>query len=171
MPTMEHASPASRIAHVRPATVADLSRVAELLVFTKRVAYRHIFRDDVGSFVDLQVLPVAESFRDGERDLRDVLVYDDGVVKGMLSRTFAADAAELNELYVEPCFQGQGVGCALLAAFLAEAHAAGTARVTLWVVRDNLSARRFYEARGFVPTGEERLIEGTQVGEIRLYRG
>lgn len=153
---------------VRAAIPADLSRVAEILVFAKRAAYRPIFRDDASSFGDLQVLPLAREYQDGARSLADTLVLDDGVVKGVLTRRFGGDRAELCELYVEPCFQGCGVGRALLTAFLTEATARGCNAASLWVIAANVRAVGFYERFGFAPTGESRLVEGTSVPELRL---
>lgn len=157
---------------VRPAREADLSRIAEILVFAKRTAYRSIFRDDAASFNDLQVLRVAESYRRNAALLADTLVYDDGIVKGVLRKSMPGTEpgiAELCELYVDPFFQQTGVGRALMAFFLEEA-ARQARTVRLWVIRDNARARAFYEAFGFAPTGEERLVEGTGVVEIRYRR-
>ena len=39
---------------IRKATGEDISRIAEILVFSKRKNYRSIFNNDAGSFVDLQ---------------------------------------------------------------------------------------------------------------------
>ena len=49
---------------IRQATPADLSRIAEILVFDKRINFRPIFRDDDYSFNALQVLKVAKDYRD-----------------------------------------------------------------------------------------------------------
>ena len=48
------------MAHVRNAVKEDVSRIAEILVFSKRTHYRRIFQDDDFSFGVLQVLSVAE---------------------------------------------------------------------------------------------------------------
>ena len=45
---------------IRKATIEDISRIAEILVFVKRMNYRSIFHDDSVSFGEIQVLPVAE---------------------------------------------------------------------------------------------------------------
>jgi GNAT superfamily N-acetyltransferase len=51
----------------------------------------------------------------------------------------------IDQLYVLPEAQGQGVGTALLKV------AQGTfGRLQLWTFQRNIRARRFYEARGFV---------------------
>lgn len=56
---------------------------------------------------------------------------------------FSADW--INHLYVDPDFQGKGIGPALLAKALAD----GRPR-RLWTFQQNARARAFYEARGFV---------------------
>ena len=47
---------------IRQATERDLSRIAEILVFVKRMKFRPIFRDDDYSFNQLQVLTVAKQY-------------------------------------------------------------------------------------------------------------
>ncbi|MCR4951702.1 MAG: hypothetical protein K6A40_10305 [Solobacterium sp.] len=47
---------------IRKAVSHDVSRIAEILVFVKRIRYRPIFQDDEYSFGVLQVLPVAREY-------------------------------------------------------------------------------------------------------------
>ena len=47
---------------IRKATIEDISRIAEILVFVKRMNYRVIFRNDAVSFGEIQVIPVAEEY-------------------------------------------------------------------------------------------------------------
>jgi GNAT superfamily N-acetyltransferase len=56
---------------------------------------------------------------------------------------------ELDQLYVDPRCQGQGLGAALVA--LAQARRPGLA---LWTFAANAGARRFYERHGFAAQGE-----------------
>ena len=51
----------------------------------------------------------------------------------------------IEQLYVLPEAQGQGVGTALL-----DVAKRAVARLQLWTIQRNAQARRFYEARGFV---------------------
>ena len=69
--------------NIRKAAIQDLSRIAEILVFVKRMNYRRIFQDDAVSFGVLQVLSVAEEYADPEI-LEHIWVYDDGFVKGLI---------------------------------------------------------------------------------------
>ena len=48
---------------IRKATMQDVSRIAEIIVFGKRVAYRPIFNNDVVSFNELQVINLIEEYR------------------------------------------------------------------------------------------------------------
>ena len=68
---------------IRKATEEDASRIAEILVFVKRMKYRPIFKDDAYAFVEMQVLPIAKKYvEDGIID--NMFVYDDGIVKGLI---------------------------------------------------------------------------------------
>ena len=44
---------------IRQATISDASRIAEILIFTKRMNYRTIFQNDKVSFGEMQVYPLA----------------------------------------------------------------------------------------------------------------
>lgn len=134
-------------AMIRKSTPRDASRVAEILVFTKRVNYRAIFNDDIGSFVDLQVYPLAKAYIENPDALRNVWVFDDGIVKGMLH----AKDGEIVELYVDSFFEGQGIGGQLIEFAVRELNC-----TYLWVLDKNVRAKRFYQSHGFRPTGEQR---------------
>ena len=51
---------------IRKAEKKDLSRIAEILVFDKRMNYRSIFKNDDYSFHVLQVLDVAKEYAQPE---------------------------------------------------------------------------------------------------------
>ena len=146
---------------LRKATMQDVSRVAEIIVFGKRVAYRPIFQNDVVSFNELQVINLIEEYRNAPALVDNMLVYDDGIIKGVINRVFKDDAVEICEFYVEPFFKGNGIGKELIQQVIFEARASKRNKIFLWVIEENLSARRFYENNGFMPNGKTCLIEGT----------
>ena len=97
------------IHRIRKAIQEDASRIAEILVFVKRMKYRPIFQDDVYSFVELQVLAVAKKYIEAGI-IDNMFVYDDGIVKGLIH----IEGNEIVELYVDCFFQDQGIGSKLI---------------------------------------------------------
>jgi GNAT superfamily N-acetyltransferase len=68
---------------------------------------------------------------------------------GRLVALMALDGDELDQLYVDPACQGEGLGAALVA--LAQAR---RRELALWTFAANAGARRFYERHGFAAEGE-----------------
>ena len=156
---------------IRRANEQDISRIAEILVFVKRMKYRSIFHNDEFSFGELQVLTVAKQYmeccesNDSDsrpiRILDNIWVYDDGIVKGLIH----IEDNEVVELYVDYFFWGQGVGSELLKFAIDEFDVA-----KLWVLEKNTDAIGFYKAHGFIESGEKQFAEGTKEIEILLVR-
>lgn len=146
---------------IRQATPQDASRLAELLIFTKRCAYRPIFQNDIVSFNEMSVLDLALSYRDDPDSLKGIYVYDDGIIRGMMhiSRVNHADGTLslwLEEFYVDSFFHGQGYGSLLMKDFLSKAKALQVKSAFLWVLEKNIHARRFYESFGFSLTEDRK---------------
>ena len=137
---------------IRPARAQDASRLAEILVFNNRLNFYPIVRCDEYSFGEMQVLPIANQFLTDSALLARTYVYDDGVVRGMM----VLCGQEVEKLFVEPSFQGQGVGAALLDYAVKRCHAD-----RLWALEKNTGALRFYARHGFHPCGEKKLEEDT----------
>ncbi|WP_405666578.1 GNAT family N-acetyltransferase [Streptomyces sp. NBC_01166] len=78
-------------------------------------------------------------------------------------------SGELYALYVHPDRIGTGTGRALLTEVTARARADGFAAMSLWVLKENTRARRFYERAGFRPDGAEEAFDtgGAMVPEVR----
>lgn len=147
---------------IRKAITKDASRLAEILIFAKRCAYRPIFKNDAVSFNELSVLELALHFRDDSDALNGIYVYDDGIVRGMIHIREHSEAEknlvlQLEELYVDPFFQKQGTGRLLMEDFLKKATERKAESAFLWTLEKNTRARRFYETFGFKATGERRI--------------
>ena len=78
-----------------------------------------------------------------------------------VNRVIKEDTVEICEFYVEPFFKGKGIGKELIQQVIFEARMSKKTKIFLWVIEDNLSARKFYENNGFIASGETCLIEGT----------
>lgn len=71
-----------------------------------------------------------------------------------------APSGELFACYLRPAAWGSGAADPLLARCHEYFRSEGFASATLWVLRDNPRARRYYERNGWSPTGESSLFEG-----------
>ena len=145
---------------IRKARPDDLSRIAEILVFVKRIKFRPIFQDDNYSFGELQVLPVAKQYS----ELLDrIWVYDDNsIVKGLIH----IEGKEIKELYVDYFFQNMGIGSRLIEYAKEEYDVR-----FLWAIEKNTDAIRFYEAHGFHLTEKKQFEEGTTEYLVMMERG
>jgi len=72
---------------------------------------------------------------------------------------------EIKKLYVDPFFQGNGIGTELLRYAIEELQAN-----YLWALEKNDRAIKFYQAFGFVLSGERIYEEGTTEFLIKLHR-
>ena len=145
---------------IRKAEPKDISRIAEILVFTKRIKYRSIFHNDEYSFNELQVVKVVDEFKNPEL-LDKVWVYDDGIVKGMIH----LEGKKIAELYVDYFFWKVGIGSKLVE-FAKEKFDAKS----VWTLEKNEEAIHFYEVHGFSLNGKRQLEEGTPEYIVMLER-
>ena len=145
---------------IRKAEPKDLSRIAEILVFTKRIKYRSIFHNDEYSFNELQVVKLVEEYGNSKA-LDNIWVYDDGIVKGMIH----LEGKEIAELYVDYFFWKEGIGSKLVE-FAKEKFDSKF----VWTLEKNKEAIRFYEAHGFKINGKRHLEEGTPEYIVMLER-
>lgn len=148
------------IQRIRPAAEADAGRIAEIIVTNYRVNFYPFFRNDQFYFGELNVLDTAKEYAAGSSALQNSYVYDDGIVKGVIY----ISGTKIEKLYVEPQFQGQGIGAALLQYAVQKRQA-----VSLWVLEYNTRGIAFYERNGFRLTGEKR-IEDEVVSLLKMER-
>lgn len=147
--------------NIRRAQTKDFSRIAEIFVFNNRINYLPIFKDPGYSFGELQVVSFIDQYLKREEVFRNLYVYDDGLIKGFVQM----NGTEVCKLYVEPCFQNDGIGRELLE-FAVREHDADC----LWALEKNRRAIVFYNRNGFRFTGKKQFEEGTAEYLIELKR-
>ncbi|WP_329440137.1 GNAT family N-acetyltransferase [Streptomyces canus] len=165
---------------IRPMALADCDRVAEIRVRGWQSAYRGLIPQ---SYLDgMSVARDAERHRtrfgQGDGSVVNLVAEWDGEVMGWACHGPYRDGevrtadAELYAVYVDPRRYGTGIGHALLLETLRSRTAVGHDRMYLWVLRDNVRARRFYERAGFDADGIEEPFEadGVLVPEVRYAR-
>ncbi|WP_419186126.1 N-acetyltransferase family protein [Rohdeia mirabilis] len=162
---------------MRPATVEDALAICELHVAAWQRAYRGIVPDRV-----LEALTVESKLEQrrallaaGERT--NLVAERGGAVIGWSAfgpgrDDDAGGAGELYAIYVHPDHWRGGAGRALLVASEAGLAEEGYGRATLWVLRDNVRTRAFYEAGGWRAdgTGTEHVFDGAAVPSVRYAR-
>ena len=145
---------------IRKAAPQDAGRIAEIIVTDYRENFYPIFRNEEYYFKELNVTDLAAEYAAGSEALGNTYVYDDGVIKGMIR----IRGREIEKLFVEPHFQGQGIG-AMLLAFAVERFRADH----LWALEYNSRGISFYQRHGFTLTGE-REIEDEWVPLVKMAR-
>ena len=147
--------------NIRKAATTDLSRIAEIYIFNNRINYFPIFKDPSFSFGELQVVSFINHYLKKEETLNQLYVFDDGLIKGF----FQIQGTEICKLYVEPCFQSEGIGHELITYAIREFGADH-----LWALEKNTRAIAFYQRHGFCLTGEKEFEEGTTEYIVKLWR-
>lgn len=147
--------------NIRKAELKDLSRIAEIFVFNNRINYFPIFKDENFSFGELQVVSLADNYFGKEEILKNLYVFDDGIIRGFIQ----INGTEICKLYVDPCFQKNGIGNELIEFAVREFSADH-----LWALEKNTRTVSFYSRHGFLPTGQKQFEEGTTEYLIELKR-
>ena len=144
-------------------------------------AYRGLLPDDYLDAMDVARWTGGwQRILSGERPpgAATLVAADDGGIVGFVdvvpSRDdgAAADTGEVTSIYVLPTGWGTGAGRALMAAAVESLRSEGFRAVTLWVLRDNERARRFYERAGWSldSAAKDDVVAGAPVTEVRYRR-
>jgi GNAT superfamily N-acetyltransferase len=166
---------------IRIATAADAAAIAAVHVDSWRGAYRGLLPDAVLDGLDVQRRTVGWARLLGDPAPRSVVLVAEnsaGRVTGFVHLVPTRDddggdsTGEITSIYARPSGWGTGTGQALMAAAVDAARAAGFTALTLWVLRDNDRARRFYEMAGWHPDGgtKDDVMAGALVTEVRYRR-
>ncbi|MDG2285118.1 MAG: GNAT family N-acetyltransferase [Alphaproteobacteria bacterium] len=168
---------------IRPAVTADAVGIAKVQVDAWRDAYVGLLPDQ--ALIDMNATKASPRWmriivQMGDPRQFCVAVYDGKVIGfchgGAQRRALdpmrrrRPNVAEIYTLYVDPNFQGCGIGSALLLRVSRHLGEAGYSSLALSMLSGNRIARRFYEHLGG-EMGEESpsVVMGTPVNEI-LYR-
>jgi len=170
------------MARIRDARPPDAARLAEIHVVSWQVAYRGVLADE---FLDRLTSTTRLDWWTSRLARIPprwavLVTEDEGHVTGFVSIGHCADddrshseAGELYAMYVDPLHWGLGFGRHLLVGAEERFRADAYTDASLWVLRDNQRARRFYELGGWRADGvEQRMVIGSDaVTAVRYLKG
>lgn len=165
---------------IRPAISSDAASLARVRVTAWQAAYRGLMPDAFLASMEPETeTPRHQQYLVGLTPERSVLVAAATVPGDTAGRVvaycgFGVDrdqdleySGEVYALYVQPEFQGQGIGKQLVRAAAGWLREHGYTRFLIWVLRDNHPARRFYEALGGQAVRERIItIAGQELPEV-----
>ena len=159
---------------LRRATDADAAAVGRIHVESWNVAYRGIMPDDVIAKTDLVYRTLFWAERIADRDWPVFVIEEQDECVAFCHMIASRDPdddpkeiGQITSLHVLPWVRGHGHGRLLMNHVLGEFRNRGYTAVTLWVLEQNLPARRFYEQYGFRLDTATRRYPRTEVPEVR----
>ncbi|MFO0756742.1 MAG: GNAT family N-acetyltransferase [Byssovorax sp.] len=160
---------------IRPARPSDAEAIARVHVDSWQAAYLGIIPAPVLNAMNVGGL--AEGYhrslrREPQGHSRTLVAAVDGEVLGFTSLGPTRDPddnphfiGEIYALYLTPIVWGKGLGFELFKAAQDHLQAQLFAAATVWVLRQNTRARRFYEMAGFQ---RDRGARDAVLGQVRL---
>lgn len=160
---------------IRNATSEDAAAIASIHVKSWQSAYVDIFPAEylAGLSIEARTKAWQQLLEDNQNVT--LVAEENGVVIAWASGGLSRDedgngSSELHAIYVLPTYWGKQIGAALMRGIEAVLHFAP--KTTLWVLRENHRAIRFYEKFGYVADGTQNELErgGVKRWEIRLQK-
>jgi ribosomal protein S18 acetylase RimI-like enzyme len=159
---------------IRVAGAADVAAVARIHVESWKVAYKGIMPDHVIERTDIAYRTAFWAERIARREWPVLLLEEEGEVVAFCHMIPSPDEGDdpqrvghITSIHVLPHLRTRGHGRALLDHAFAEFRRRDYTEVTLWVLEENASARRFYERVGFKHDGGRQTYPRTEVPEVR----
>lgn len=149
---------------IRAGEPADAARLATIHIASWQAAYAGLlsaeYLDSLSSGLEARTERWRSVLEQAGGDAVLVAEDDDGTVIGFAhggpgrdSDVGVAGSGELYSMYLDPAVYRQGIGTRLHEEFLAAMWPQGYPFLTLWVMRDNRTARAFYEGAGWRADG------------------
>lgn len=166
-------TPNQQSVHIRRARVADAGAVAAVHADAWQEAYRSILPAQLLSGVTPETRLAPRRAILADPNIWCFVAEDpNGGIVGFADcgpeRGASNGLGEIYAIYLLELFSGRGLGTVLMAACAAQLRMAGYIGARLWVLEQNVSARRFYESLG--GQKQDAMTEsrgGVQIVEVR----
>ena len=159
---------------IRWAKTSDAQALGNLHTTSWLKAYKNIIPDNILSQLDPEKR--TEKFKKAIKENKKqtaVLLLNDQVI-GFITldknrdQDYDDQTGEIWGIYLHPDYWHQGLGSKLIQWGIEELKERGYKKITLWVLKDNKSSRRFYEKNGFKYDGTEGEIKkGKSIKKVR----
>lgn len=162
---------------IRYATCADAETLGEIHASSWKIAYKNIVPDEVLDNITIEKRKkfFEKALTEGWEE--DAILYKDNVAVGLICIGKCRDTdkpistGEIWGIYLHPNYWNQGIGKDLMTWGLNELKGRNYKEITLWVLEENISARKFYEKMGFKHDGTVKEINiGNSLNEYRYIK-
>lgn len=159
---------------VRYADISDVRKLAQIHSSSWKKAYKGIIPDEVLENITIEKRQkyFQKALTDGWEE--DAIIFKDNDPVGLICIGKCRDKDKLENygeiwgIYLLPEYWGIGIGRKLINWGLDELSKRNYTKVTLWVLEENINARKFYERIGFNHDGTVKEIEiGKKLKEYR----
>lgn len=142
---------------IRKVNNDDAAFFIDFVTYVWKDAYKDILAEDV--FLDMEnrrdkrIEKFSSKYYCGD-DRICLIAFDDSKVVGIMFGRLVSgypsfeEFSDLEALYIDPKYQGMGIGSRLKNEFVSWAKEKGSSRFVIGVLKDNLKARKVYEAWG-----------------------
>ena len=161
---------------IRPATLNDAKCCADIHTASWRFAYSGIVPKEIMDAYSVRWPTIWNKMFASNVDSHYVMVLND-IIVGFLTINVSRDndlkasCYEIIGLYLHPNFISRGFGKQTMEWIKREIKSRGYDKISLWVLEENIRARRFYEKSGFVFDGETKSSGISSLQEVRyVYR-
>lgn len=164
---------------IREAMLSDAETIAEIHVASWRSAYRGQIPDALLDSLDSAKRAAFWQAHLADARFRTFVAEMDGRIIGFCDLIPSRDldsnpqtSAEIAAIYIHPNHWRRGAGRALCHRVFEIARNTGYKIITLWALKSNTAAQRFYKALGFEPDGgaKSESLDGYLLHEVRFRR-
>ena len=143
---------------IRPAVQGDNAALGKIYCLSWQSGYKGILPDEYLAALTVEICAPKKVNPDLNLVWEEADTALTGIVNFGPAREGEGNIGELRAIYVLPEVWGSGVAARLFSAAAERLKARGYEHFYLWVLEDNLRARRFYEKMGMRRTDERKEV-------------
>lgn len=159
---------------IRYACLSDAGIMGEIHTKSWKAAYKGIIPDEILDNINTEKSKMFFEKALTEKWEEDALIFQQDKAVGMITIGKCRDKdkdqtyGEIWGIYLHPDYYHKGIGTVLINWGIDELKKRNYKRITLWVLEENISARKFYEKIGFRHDGTVNEINiGKKLNEYR----